>query len=424
MDNLVKDLKDQGFTVVLAGVRWRVTDPEGGDAVFLPQRLGRSGSGANVSNIMANLKRIGFDPEKAEAAREADQQERLRAAQRQGQRQLAAAEAAAAKRPTPAAFQEAVVRQRISPEELPEELGAVRTPSGLILPGGPRSEAITLDGDFAMELLKHNQFYDPKGKLTPEAGERMTNRPFIRERAIRYRDVMLAKKWRLTHQGVALDTTSRLVDGQHRLVALTMACEMEPGTTIQTMVTYDLEPEVFDAVDIGAKRTTGDVLAAHGEKNALHLAAIARVVIFYDQKRPPGEWSRNAITPQQAMSKVQAEPGLRDATRWATTGSLALPSAEGAARHLIIRESEGIGREKAMHFFETYRSGAGIEKGDPVYKLREVLINALKNAKRTRDPLEHLSLLIKAWNAEVQGKRMFALAWRKDEEIPRIIVAK
>lgn len=57
---------------------------------------------------------------------------------------------------------------------------------------------------------------------------------------------MLAGKWRLTHQGIALDKDYRLVDGQHRLTAI-----VESGTTQKMTVTYNVDPESFHSIDVG-----------------------------------------------------------------------------------------------------------------------------------------------------------------------------
>lgn len=410
---LRKDLEDAGWTVVQVGKRLRVTNPKGGEPAFIPIALPKNARATTVKDIERVLSDIGWDPALAEEARERDRQARIAEDKRHAEIALARAKAEADARPAPAEVQ-SVIRQRISPE-------VSTSAPGPVAPLEPRTEIMTLDADFAAELLKHNRFYDRKGKFDPDAGEQRTNRPFSQDRANRYRDAILRGEWKLTHQGIALDREGLLVDGQHRLIGLVLAAEKKPGVTIKTMVTYDLEPEAFDAVDIGGKRTVADVLGAHGEKSALNLASVARLVVFYDDRRSPGEWGRMSVTPDEARIVIAKEPEIRDATRWGATGCLALPAAEGAARHLILRECGDAGRRFARDFFESYRSGVGLAAGSPALTLRNVILNQAANRKRKRHSLEQMSLIIKAWNAEAGGKPMKQLMWRGDEEVPRVI---
>lgn len=411
ISQLKADLEDAGYTVVSVGKRYRVTNPAGGEPAFMPQALPKNGRATTIADIERVLARIGFDRAQAEQAREARRQERLGRAQRDGDAALAKAQAEAAARPSPADVQK-VIRQRVSAEA---------STSAPDLPAEPRTDILTLDADFAAELLKHNLFYDRKGKFDPEAGAQRTNRPFSQDRAERYRDAMLRGEWKLTHQGIALDRDGLLVDGQHRLIGLVLAAEQKPGLTIRTQVTYDLEPEAFDAVDIGGKRTVADILGAHGEKTTAVLAAVARLVAFFDQRKTPSSWGRSTLTPDEALVIIRDQPEIRDAAKWGTNGNIALPAAEGAARHLIMRECGDAGRRFARQFFEGYRTGAGLEIGTPALTLRNVVLNQAADRKRKRHSLEQTALIIKAWNAEAAGKQQKVLAWRVTEELPRVI---
>lgn len=64
----------------------------------------------------------------------------------------------------------------------------------------------------------------------------------------------------MTHQGIAFDDDGVLVDGQHRLTAITL---LPDGASFQMLVTRGLDRSaVFPVVDaIQAKRSTADVLA-------------------------------------------------------------------------------------------------------------------------------------------------------------------
>lgn len=406
IEQLVRDLATAGYAVTLLGARYRVTNPQGGEAVFLPRRLPKNGRATTIADIERMLTKIGFSPEQAEQAREKDRQRRLEQARKGGDALLAEAQRRADALPSPAEVQQ-MIRQRVSPE--------VSTSA----PGEPRTEIMVIDADFAAELLRHNRYYDPQGNLTGEEGAARTNRPFSQQRAETYRDNILRGEWKLTHQGIALDTDGLLVDGQHRLVGLVMASEQDPNVSIRTMVTYDLAPEAFDAVDQGRKRTVADVLGARGEKNALGLASVVRIVLFYDDKRTPGEWRSATISTERAHRKVEEEPGIREATRWGALNNIALPAAEGAARHVILRGCSAERESFAEDFFTKYRTGANVGMFAPALTLRNTILSLRSNAKRKQSGLEHFALIIKAWNAEVAGRQVKSLAWRATEEVPR-----
>lgn len=366
MERLREDLAAAGFSVVKVGRRYQVTSPSGGNPLFLPEALPKNGRGS-MAEMVDMLAGIGYTPTAAAPP------------------------------------------QRRSVESVTNrDLTTLRT------------EIVQLNAALAAELLRMNNFYSPDGSLDVAAGEARTNRPFKPELARKYRDDMLRGEWRLTHQGIGVNRNGVLLDGQHRAVAVIEASEVRPGIAIPTQITWGLDPEVFDAVDIGRKRTVADVLASHGVKSAGQVAAVVRLVAFYDDHRAPGEWKHTQLSPEQTLAKLHAEPTIHDATRWGSYRALALPAAEGAARHVIMRGCRAGSHHTAEVFFESYRTGAGLDVvGNPVLTLRNVILGQARDRKRKRDALEQLALVIKAWNAHVAGKRQKVLAWRYTEDVPR-----
>jgi hypothetical protein len=61
-------------------------------------------------------------------------------------------------------------------------------------------------------------------------------------------------EWILTHQGVAFDTTGKLIDGQHKLHAILTA-----GIPTEVAVYRGISPEAFKVLDVGIKRTYSDI---------------------------------------------------------------------------------------------------------------------------------------------------------------------
>lgn len=97
-------------------------------------------------------------------------------------------------------------------------------------------------------------------KITPEMASVMLchnrdNRPVRESNIERYATMMKRGEWLLTHQGVAFDTEGRLVDGQHRLMAI-----VRSGVTVEMMVSRELDPRAYKLTDQGAKRRAADIL--------------------------------------------------------------------------------------------------------------------------------------------------------------------
>lgn len=65
--------------------------------------------------------------------------------------------------------------------------------------------------------------------------------------------MILRGEWRATHQGIAFAADGRLLDGQHRLLAIIQA-----GKAVDIMVTRDLDDDAFRHIDGGRTRSNAD----------------------------------------------------------------------------------------------------------------------------------------------------------------------
>lgn len=95
--------------------------------------------------------------------------------------------------------------------------------------------------------------------VTPELAtkwlEGNTHNRSVRDAVVaRYAADMLAGRWLQTHQGIAFDEESTLIDGQHRLFAI-----IESSTPVRLQVTRGLSLETQVIVDDGIPRTIVDV---------------------------------------------------------------------------------------------------------------------------------------------------------------------
>lgn len=75
-------------------------------------------------------------------------------------------------------------------------------------------------------------------------------------------------EWKLTHQGIAISHTGRLLDGQHRCLAIVRA-----GVTVPVRVSFDVDDDTFIAMDRGRLRSDQDLLGKDSK-----VIAAARII--------------------------------------------------------------------------------------------------------------------------------------------------
>ena len=96
-------------------------------------------------------------------------------------------------------------------------------------------------------------------------------------------------EWQVTNSGLAFDKEGNLIDGQHRLAAV-----LQTRKTVPMMVATNMPKEIFNVIDSGCKRTTGDALDILGSENGLVVSGAIKIFICY-QKFPEQSWSGTAI---------------------------------------------------------------------------------------------------------------------------------
>jgi hypothetical protein len=65
-----------------------------------------------------------------------------------------------------------------------------------------------------------------------------------------------SNQWKTSHQGIAFDKGGRLLDGQHRLMAV-----LKANRPVKMNVTFEADAESFSVMDQGQRRTAADILS-------------------------------------------------------------------------------------------------------------------------------------------------------------------
>ena len=102
-----------------------------------------------------------------------------------------------------------------------------------------RVELVKINKTVAEEMLKNN---DKNRNVKPRI-------------VAQYSADMLKGQWKEnTGELIKISKTNRLLDGQHRLMAIIKA-----DIELTMYVAFELEDSIFDVLDIGAKRSDSDI---------------------------------------------------------------------------------------------------------------------------------------------------------------------
>lgn len=258
-------------------------------------------------------------------------------------------------------------------------------------------------------------------ELTPEIAtlwkERNTkNRKLRAGNVARMADAMVRSEWKDNGETMKFDRNGILLDGQNRIEAVLLS-----QATITVTVVYGLDPEVFDSLDQGAKRTTADVLYIGGEdKYAVLLASAMRFQVAYDN----GRHDKMRVTAQQVRDALEKHPGMRESAAFAANKfkrNRMMPPSVAAFLHYQFSQRS---RRDANAFFENLDNGINLSKGTPLYMLREQLMDNATNRSGRGGRFEDTfiaALAIKAWNAFHTGAELKVLRYvPSKEEYPKI----
>lgn len=236
-------------------------------------------------------------------------------------------------------------------------------------------------------------------RITPERAEvwlrnQGPNRGIAQQRVDDYARDMARGHWQLNGETIKFDTGGLLIDGQHRLHAVVKA-----KATILSYVVRGLEPQVFNSIDIGIKRTAGQLFGIGGHENGNHLAAALAWLYRYRKGKMRAQSVRP--TPDELFALLEKEPDIEASVPWATKmRRLGYPSLWVFAHYLIQQKDPVL----AALFLDAVATGLNAKPGDATYVLRERLLeNNTKRGQRLM-PVDVYDLIIRAWNATRQGR--------------------
>jgi hypothetical protein len=212
---------------------------------------------------------------------------------------------------------------------------------------------------------------------------------------------ILENDWKLTGDSIKFSKDGKLIDGQHRLLAI-----VEAGAPMTSLVIENVEPEAIGVLDTGQTRSAAQALqiANLQVKNLTHIVASAQVVSAVERGKIVK--SSDILGGQDRLSSIEIQKyvvehleEIDSAVKLAKTipvTTLAIPASLVASAIILTRR---VDEEWSNDFFDRIRQNKTNGIGDPVNTL--IQRAALEKGKgRTIFAGMGLYMLMRTWNAD------------------------
>lgn len=260
------------------------------------------------------------------------------------------------------------------------------------------------------------EIWDIDPPLAERLLEKVHNRPQKVVRVKKYAREMKHGAWRLNYEWIGIDEHGYVIEGQHRL----LAC-IEADTPFQTLVIIGLDRALFPYLGAALPRGAADNIALSGVANANQVAGALAYV--WRAERGVSLYATGAgarAENHEILDLLARHPKVLDSVSAGRRCQRIFPSTS----LMTYLHYEFSRRDQALAdaFIDKLSDGTGLKYTDPVYLLRERLID--DKAGKTRMTQKYLiALTIKAWNYMRAGRRAPKfLRWNENanEEYPAI----
>jgi hypothetical protein len=234
-------------------------------------------------------------------------------------------------------------------------------------------------------------------EVTPAMAERFLMR-MVRNRAPIKRNVEflsgeLHKGWSLNGEPLIFDEDDMMIDGQHRC----LSC-VNTGIPFTTLVVRKVARVLFDRIDTGSKRAPAHTLHAEGIANASHIASVIPRLLQW--QRSGNWWDKTSDSSNHDVKAGYFRfEGLASCVSVGAQMTVKLHGTKSfwSTAYYIAR---ALNAADADSFFAAVIDGAGLNRDDPRFVLRQKLLELSKEAHRVRLNDKTLAILFSVcWNA-------------------------
>lgn len=233
-----------------------------------------------------------------------------------------------------------------------------------------------------------------------------------------YAATMGVDEWLFTHQGIALATDGRLLDGQHRLEAVVLS-----GKTVRMMVWYNCDPATFHAVDTNLRRLPAQFIH---QKYGHTIAGAARILASLTLGRAGrgtinSVWDPSITTGTVLAVRKKWADELTAAAGWASavyTETRISPSIHTA---VLAQALKGGFPQRIGPWVDGLISGADLSPGDARLALRSRWLRDFKQLNGQPSRLQAYSFVARAWNGWVTEEKITKLQYATDQTLPKVL---
>lgn len=228
---------------------------------------------------------------------------------------------------------------------------------------------------------------------------------------------MANREWELNGESIKFDKNGRLIDGQHRLLAIIKA-----GVSVQTLVVRGLEPKTIYTQDTGRRRTLKDAFDVEGIKYSSIVPSIIRShhsLQNYGHNyvgESDGIMKKGArsLTNKQALALYH-----QDSNTWDHIAAFTY----SVCTHMSILKTSEVGGIYAYLYKDLGHSMSTIEQffneltdvtptsNNTIRLLRKRLLDAKLHPRDTLVPRYRFAIIVRTWNAYLNGENLRILRW-------------
>ena len=265
----------------------------------------------------------------------------------------------------------------------------------------PDALVVHLTPELASEILKHNN----------------NNRSISRCNLLQITNSIKNNSYLLNGEAIIIDSDGMLLDGQHRLYAI-----INTGVAIDTTVSIGMPPKSYKTIDVGRKRSGGDVLAMNNVPSPKNASALIASYFAYRRgltiaASRPNRYSDSLATPDAILHFYLQYPSLVDdvvvsARKCIEKRAYLSASKVGAYILYLILDKRHSKDAVYSFFYQVFR----IEPSTNI--TIDLLSEALERNKMNQTKLTGAQIeayIIKSWNCFVTGKELKQLRYSTNE---------
>lgn len=241
------------------------------------------------------------------------------------------------------------------------------------------------------------------------------NRPLNERNLASIIHAMKKGSFHLTGESIKIAEDGTLIDGQHRLHAIS-----KTGMAQKMLVITGLEKQAFKYIDIGKPRSAADVLTIEGVANSTLISGTIKCIMYFKQNKFGFGSNRSGGSHKVKLTNAEIsdfyhknKDGIMESLKYGQDKrNKILSKPTLSAFHFLFNEKNPVDADMFCH---RLADGSGLESDSPIYILRQRLIQEMRS-KRKIHPLERNALICKAWNAYRGKKKIQVLRWDSVKE--------